>query len=321
MRRYERSYRDMNIAVESLASGAVEPAAIGDFMNGFSVETTPPAAAKIDDFRKTLRPGTWVYVTFLPGSDYRDSVDTAVRLRDQGFEPVPHFAARSMTGEDMFRDYLDRAVGEAGVRHVLTIAGAVETPVGPYSDSTQLLDTGLFDKMGIETIGVAGHPEGSPDMSDAAIRDALAWKNAYAERSDAALYILTQFCFEAGPVIAWNKALNAEGNRLPIRVGVPGIAKLSTLIKYAVSCGVGNSIRFLKRQGSGVTNLVRLQAPDRLVQELAEFASHDPASSIEGVHMYPLGGLAKTASWSYAVSDGELSLGDKGGFDVALKFD
>jgi methylenetetrahydrofolate reductase (NADPH) len=287
-------------------------------MAGFTVETTPVGAVKVADFRDILRPDTDVYVTFLPGSDYKDSIATAKRLRAEGFEPVPHFAARSITSTAQFEDYLGRCAGEAGVRRVLTIAGAVEKPLGPYSDSMQLLDSGLFDKHGITSIGVAGHPEGSPDMSDEAIRDALEWKNAFAERTDAALYILTQFCFEAEPIIAWDRMLNAAGNRLPIRIGVPGNAKLSTLIKYAAACGVGNSIRFLKRQGSAVANLLRQQAPDKLVRDLAAYAANDPNCGINGVHMYPLGGLKKTALWSYGVVDGAFTLGDDGGFDVAV---
>ena len=203
----------MQTAMEAHQGVGGEAEAIASFMTGFTVEVTPVGAAKVADFRAILRPGCVVYVTFLPGSDYKDSIAAAKRLREEGFEPVPHFAARSMASPAQFQDYLERVVGEAGVTRVLTIAGAVEAPLGPYSDSMQLLETGLFDKHGIVSVGVAGHPEGSPDMPDQAILDALKWKNAFAERSDASFYVLTQFCFEAGPIVAWNKMLNAEGNK------------------------------------------------------------------------------------------------------------
>ncbi len=292
-----------------------EAAGIVRFMGGFTVETTPASAAKVGDFRELLRSGTVVYITFLPGSDYNDTVATAKRLRNEGFEPAPHFAARSMTSRAMLEDYLARAAGEAGVNHVLAIAGAVSAPLGPYADSMQMLETGLFDKHGIARIGVAGHPEGSPDMSDRAIAEALAWKNGFAQRTDAAMHIVTQFCFEAEPIIAWDRRLNAEGNRLPIRIGVPGIAKLQTLVKYAMACGIGNSINFIKRQASNVTKLLTQQEPDRLVRDLARYAATDSACGIEGVHMYPLGGLKKSADWGYAVTDGAFSL-NRDGFKV-----
>ena len=308
----------MNIATATLLSRDLESEAIARFMTGFSVETTPGAAAKVADFRSILRQSTEVFVAFLPGADYKASVAVAKRLREQGFEPVPHFAARSITSAALFQNYMEQAVGEAGVKSVLAIAGGLDKPLGPYSNSMQLLESGLFDKYGITSIGVAGHPEGSPDISNEDIGAALRWKNGFAERTDASLYIMTQFCFEAEPIIAWDRWLNAEGNQLPIRIGVPGIAKLSTLVKYAAACGVGNSIQFLKRRGTAVANLLRLQAPDKLVRDLAAYAANDPDCAIKGVHMYPLGGLTKTAKWSYAVADGAFAIGNDSGFDVAV---
>jgi methylenetetrahydrofolate reductase (NADPH) len=292
-----------------------EVSGIMKMMSDFTVETTPVSADKISDFRDILRPGTVVYITFLPGSDYKDTITVAKRLRSEGFEPAPHFAARSIHSKDMLEDYIARVSGEADVDHVLVIAGAVKNPVGPYTDSTQLLATGLFDKYGIKQIGVAGHPEGSPDMSDKAISEALAWKNGFTNRTDAKLHIVTQFAFEADPIIAWDKALQADGNVLPIRVGIPGIAKLQTLIKYSMACGIGNSIDFLKKQARNVTKLVAQQEPDKLVRDLAYYSATDPSCGIEGVHMYPLGGLQKSATWSFAVADGAVTL-NKTGFSV-----
>jgi len=289
-----------------------ETAAIAAFMSGFSVEAIPSAAAKIDDFRSVLRPVTTVYITALPGADYKDAVALAARLRKQGFEPVPHIAARLLRDQAELEDFLARASDEAGVKQVLVIAGGISEPVGSFTDSMQLLETGAFDRHGIERIGVAGHPEGSPDITDEAIKEALAWKNAFGERTDASLQIVTQFCFEAAPIIAWDQKLNAEGNILPIQIGIPGIANLKTLLNYAMSCGVGNSVRFLKKQAASVSRLLKPQAPDVLVRELAAHARRDPNTGIAGVHMFPLGGLKKTADWCYAVTDGEFTLTDKG---------
>lgn len=290
---------------------------IMELMADFTVETTPTSAAKMSDFREVLRPGATVYITFLPGSDYRDTIATAKRLREEGFLPAPHFAARSIESEAQFKDYLDQAVSEAGVDHILTIAGALKAPLGPYADSMQLMETGLFDKYGIKQIGVAGHPEGSPDMSDEAIAQAVAWKNGFAERSDADVHILTQFCFEAQPIIDWDRQLNAEGNKLPIRIGAPGIAKISTLLNYAMACGIGNSMQFIKKQAKNVTKLMKVQAPDALLSDLANYKASDPDCGIDGIHMYPLGGLRKTAAWSYAVADGKIAA-NKTGFEPTV---
>ena len=309
----------MTVVQMKRAGTSVKSANIQALMSDFTVETTPTSAAKMSDFREVLRPGATVYITFLPGSDYKETVATAKRLRDEGFNPAPHFAARSIESEAQFKDYLDRATSEAGVDHILTIAGALKAPLGPYSDSMELLNTGLFDQFGIKQIGVAGHPEGSPDMSDEAIAQAVAWKNGFAERTDADLHILTQFCFEAQPIIDWDRQLNAEGNKLPIRIGAPGIAKISTLLNYAMACGIGNSMQFIKKQAKNVTKLMKVQAPDILIHELAEYVANDQSSGIDGIHMYPLGGLRKTAAWSYAVADGNIKDADRGfGVDIAL---
>ncbi|HEX9771339.1 MAG TPA: methylenetetrahydrofolate reductase [Kiloniellales bacterium] len=283
-----------------------------DFVAGFTIETTPGSALKIPDYRDHLRPGTTVSVTFLPGSDFADTITTAKRLKDEGFKPAPHFAARSIPSRAAFESYLKRLQDEVGVEEVVALGGAVNHPVGEFDSSMQLLETGLFDKYGIRRIGLAGHPEGSPDISDRALHEALAWKNAFAERSDAAIYLATQFCFEAAPIIAWDKAIQDAGNRLPIHIGIPGLATLKTLINHARACGIGPSMRVLTRQAKNITKLLNVKAPDHLVSELAHYRAHEPDCGIRRVHVYPLGGLRRSAEWIYAVADGEFTLAEDG---------
>ena len=293
-----------------------------DLLSGFTTETTPAAAAKITDYRAHLRPGATIFITFLPGSSFADTIAIAVRLRREGFNPVPHFAARSMPSRTFIEEGLARLTGDAGVDQALLIGGALNQPLGEFSDTIQLLDTGLFDKYRITRIGVAGHPEGSPDMPDAQIRAALAWKNAFAERTGASMYIVTQFCFEAAPVIAWDKQIQAEGNRLPVYIGIPGLASLKALIGHARACGVGPSMRFLTRQARNVAKLLAVSAPDRLVTALAAYRATDPGCGIHGVHVYPLGGLKKSARWARAVIDGRFEMRQDGqGFEVDTALD
>jgi methylenetetrahydrofolate reductase (NADPH) len=290
---------------------------IVDFMDGFSLETTPNSAAKVGNFNECVRPETPVYITFLPGSDFADTISLATRLRREGFEPVPHFAARSIPDRAFLERNLERLRSEADISRVLLIGGAIPKPVGEFSDSMQLLETGLFDRYGIRKIGLAGHPEGSPDISDDGIRQALKWKNAFAERTDASLYLVTQFCFEAAPIIAWDKRIQAEGNKLPIHIGVPGLATVKTLMAHAKACGIGASMKFISRQAMNVAKLLTVSAPDKLVMELAAYKARDPSCGIAGVHMYPLGGLKKSADWSYAVADGHFEWNRSGdGFEV-----
>ncbi len=288
-----------------------------DLLSGFTTETTPGAAAKIEDYRAHLRPGATVFITFLPGSSFAETIAVAARLRREGFNPVPHLAARSVPHRAFLDENLARLADEAGIDQALLIGGALNRPLGEFSSTMQLLETGLFDKYGIGRIGIAGHPEGSPDIPDAQIRAALAWKNAFAQRTGASVYIVTQFCFEAAPVIAWDRRIQCEGNRLPVYVGIPGLASLRALIGHAKACGVGPSMRFLTRQARNVTRLLKVSTPDRLVTELATYRAADPRCGIRGVHVYPLGGLKKSARWAQAVIDGRFEVREDGrGFEV-----
>lgn len=290
-----------------------------NLMRDFTIETTPGQAAKVSNFGEHLNQGAMVAVTFLPGSDYNDTIKTAVKLREEGFEPAPHIVARSIPSKEALDDFLNRVTSEAGVTQCVALAGGVDKPLGPFDSSMDIMDTGLFDKYGIKKIGVAGHPEGSPDISDEMLKQALAWKNGFRERTDAELYIATQFVFEAAPVIAWDKAIQSDGNKMPIHIGAPGLATIKTLINHAKACGVGPSMRFLTRQAMNVAKLMTVSAPDKLITELAQYKAEDPNCGISHVHMYPLGGLKRSAFWANAVVDGKFDMKKDGkGFDLSV---
>ncbi|MBO6835157.1 MAG: methylenetetrahydrofolate reductase [Alphaproteobacteria bacterium] len=285
-----------------------------DFMSTTTLEVTPGGAAKIDDFREVLRDNQIVYVTFLPGSDFRDTVTTVKKLKDQGMRPVPHFAARSIPSKAFFEENLKMLTSETGVEEALLIGGGVDNPVGEFTESMQILRLGLFEKYGIKCLGVAGHPEGSPDIPEAEVVRAMLDKNAYAKQSPMHFYIATQFCFEAEPLIAWDRKIRAEGNELPIHIGIPGLATIKTLMKHAQACGIGNSMRFIAKQARNVAKLMSVSEPDKLIRDLAVYKATDPSCGIVQSHLYPLGGLKKSAAWLYAVQDGKFELNKKGGF-------
>jgi methylenetetrahydrofolate reductase (NADPH) len=289
---------------------------IVSLLAGFSVEVTPASAAKVEDFSAHLAPGTTVNVTFLPGSDITETIATCARLRREGFNPVPHIGARSLESAAHLERYLDGLAREAQIDEALVIGGGVDKPVGPFATSMQVLTTGLLERYGIKSIGVAGHPEGSPDIPDADIRVALAEKNAWARDTDAEVYIETQFCFEADTIVAWERRIRTEGNALPIHIGLPGLATLKTLLKFAQMSGVGPSIRVLTRQARNITKLLMVQEPDLVVAGLAEAVVSDPDSLLRKVHFYPFGGLAKTAAWLNAAAAGNIQPKPKGGFSL-----
>ena len=164
-----------------------------------------------------------------------------------------------------------------------------------------MLETGLFQANGVTRIGMAGHPEGNPDIAKAkgaaALVDALKLKQAYIAEHNLKGYIATQFLFEAGPVAYWAADLNAAGVKLPIHVGVPGPATIKTLVKYAAMCGVGNSARFIRKQALNITKLLTVSTPDDFVEKLATLHVERPELGIAAPHLYPFGGFDKLLDW------------------------
>lgn len=287
-----------------------------DFMKDTTLEITPGGAKKVEDFREMLRPGATVFVTFLPGSDFNDTIATVKRLFEEGMNPVPHFAARSIPSRKFLEEGLKALQDQARVDECLLIGGGVDNPVGDFHCSMQVLETGLFQEYGINKIGVAGHPEGSPDISDAEIAKAVQQKNTFAKANGLDMYITTQFCFEAEPIIAWDKKLKQEGNELPIHIGIPGLATIKTLLGHAKACGIGPSMRVITRQAANLAKLMTTRMPDKLTRDLAAYSAYDKDCGITQVHLYPLGGMRKSALWLYGVQDGEFELNDKGGFEM-----
>jgi len=271
-------------------------------LQGYSIEVMPRTAAKVDNFRDLLPEGTRVYIAHIDGTPIEEMVATAARLAADGFNVMPHFPARIIRDAATLSDWIARYQGEAGVKQGLLLAGGVAAPVGEFESSMQLLETGLFDKAGFDRLHVAGHPEGNkdidPDGGDAQVMQALRWKQAFNDRTDAQMALATQFCFEAKPIIEWANRLQTEGIDLPIHIGIAGPAKLQTLIRFAVACGVGPSLRVLQKRAMDVTKLVLPYEPTEVIAELAAHKAATPDFNIEHVHFFPLGGITSNANWA-----------------------
>jgi methylenetetrahydrofolate reductase (NADPH) len=296
----------MSISIDAIAKAG----------KNWSIEVTPPGAAKIESFSDILAEGTTVNVTFLPGTDPVDTVNVSKRLRDDGMNPVPHIAARSITSKAQLADLVVDMTSRAKVDEVLVIGGGVTNPVGDFTSSMEILETGVLQSAGIRKIGVSGHPEGSPDITDPQLAEALAWKNDFAKREGLDLYIETQFCFDAAAVVAWENMIREAGNVLPIRIGIPGPATIKTLFRFAQISGIGPSMRFIAKQARNVTKLLTVQSPHLLIAGLAEAMANDENTKLHHFHYYPFGGVAKTAVWASEVAAGNIDLLPKGGFSV-----
>jgi methylenetetrahydrofolate reductase (NADPH) len=274
---------------------------LADFIEGFSIEVMPRTAEKIESFTDILPAGTRVYIAHIEGTPIEDMVATAKRIAAEGFPVMPHFPARGIASKDQLAEWIAMYRGEAGIDQALLLAGGYDKPTGDFDNSMELLETGLFDAAGFKHLHVAGHPEGNkdidPDGSDRNVSEALRWKQSFSDRTDAEMAIATQFCFEAQPVIEWVDRLQAEGINLPVHIGIAGPAKLQTMIKFAMACGVGPSLRVLQRRAKDVTKLVLPFTPEEILTDLAAHKAANPNFGIAKVHFFPLGGIKKTAEF------------------------
>lgn len=271
------------------------------FLTDASIEVMPRTLAKIEDLQALLPKGTRVYLAHISGTTIDDMIAAATRLAREGYEVVPHIPARLIPDSASLHDWTRRYRDAADARAALVLAGGIAEPIGPFDSSMQLLESGAFDAAGFTRLHVAGHPEGNrdidPDGSDRAVMEALHWKQAFSERSDAAMALVTQFTFEAAPIIAWAERLRAEGIILPIHVGLAGPAKLQTLIKFAIACGVGPSLKVLQKRAMDVTKLLLPYTPDDVAAALAAHCAAEPQSLIRQAHLFPLGGIGPSAEW------------------------
>jgi methylenetetrahydrofolate reductase (NADPH) len=272
---------------------------LAKLLSGYSIEVIPQTADKVERFRDILPTGTRVYIAHIEGTPIEDMIRTARRLADEGFPVMPHFPARLIKDKAELAKWIARYQNEAGVEQGLLLGGGATTPAGEFENCMQMIETGLFNRF--KNLHFAGHPEKNrdidPDGSDKMVTQSLKWKQAFSERTDASVAVTTQFCFEAAPVIAWANRLAAEGIDLPIHIGVAGPAKLHTLIKYSLSCGVGPSMRVLQRRAKDVSKLLLPYEPTELLTELATHKERHPNFAIQQVHFFPLGGIKTNANW------------------------
>lgn len=288
---------------EQNADAALAPQAV-NLLSHFSIEVTPRTAPRVEDFRRLLPAGTRVYVAHIEGTPIDDMVATARRLTGEGFAPMPHIPARGIPDISTLDTWIRRYREEAGVEQALLLGGGHTRPAGDLDNVIAMLETGLLDRYGFKRLHVAGHPEGNRDIDrdggtinvDAALRS----KHAYAQRTDAKMAIVTQFAFDAKPVIAWAERIFADGIDLPIHLGIAGPTKLQTLIKFAISCGVGPSLSILQRRALDFRKLLVPFEPTELVNEIEAYCATHPQSRIEQCHVFPLGGIAASAAWANA---------------------
>jgi len=265
--------------------------------------------AALQQHSHLLAAGGRVYVNAVAGEGTAARINAAEQIKTCGFRPVPHIAARRMQSEQKLDDYLAGFVERAGVNEILVIGGDLCEPLGPFSSALDVIESGLPAKHGISRIGVAGYPNGHPDIDTAVLNQALQEKLAACKSATIDPYVVTQFSFQAAAIIDWCRATHEKYPGLPIHAGIPGPAKLGTLLRYARICGVQTSVRKMQANKDLAFELLRRAAPWEQLEAIGQYRldTGQPLSA----HLFTFGGLKETASWLQQAAKGR-----KGSSDV-----
>lgn len=297
----------MNATTAPLGGEALKSRIVA-FARGASTEISPHDEELLPALVNKLPAGTTVYVAHPPKATLEDVVRVAVKAQSLGFRASPHIAARRVESERALRAAFVE-LKEAGVEQVLLVAGDREQPAGRFTSTLEVLDTGVTVDAGIMSLGVAGHPEGTKVIGPTQLAQALAYKQAFAERTGTRMHIVTQFGFNPDGVCSWAKSIAEKGITLPIHAGIAGPTPLPKLIKFAMQCGIGASLGSMMKNMSAMSNLARMATgADQMLMGLMRGCVATGTTRIVRPHFYAFGGVVATATWLRAVMDGSFEL-------------
>ena len=302
-------------ALQICETDASTSAHIRTFMAACSFEATRPDARDVVALKQYLNPGDQIYISATPHRSVAESVEYARAIRAAGLEPVPHIAARRFASLADCAIVLERLSSEAGVSTIMLIGGDADRPAGDVTCAQDIIDSGLLTKYGIGAIGLAGYPEGHPRIGGDELEGALVTKLASAQSQGLAVHIVTQFSFDAKPIILWIDWLRARGISLPVKVGLAGPTSMSTWLSYARRCGVKASASALATRTGLVNHLFKAMSPDPIISQLAELAAQRKIADVSA-HMFSFGGIAASARWLHGAQTGRFAVERDGGFHV-----
>ena len=275
------------------------------FMRAASIEITPSEEKHLPALRALLPAECAIFVSHVPSATLAQVVKTALAVQAAGFQATPHLVARRINYPETLRTVLAELAAH-GIEQVLLVAGDTEHPAGEYESTLDVLASGLIEKSGLKRIGVAGYPEGQRGIGHAMLGNALKTKQAFADRTGLRMFIVTQFGFNGNALRDWEPELARIDVRLPILAGIAGPTPLSKLIKFAMRCGIGASLRTVMRNLSGLSGIAELATtPEQHVMRLMQLPG---STRIVAPHFFCFGGVLETAEWINHVVSGHFAI-------------
>ena len=239
--------------------------------------------------------GASVSVTCSPAKGIDHTLDLSARFRSMGLRPTPHIAARLVEGKSHLSAIVDRMRAD-GHTELFLVGGDAETPAGDYDGVTPLLRDLLTLDHALSSIGVTGYPDGHVTIPSEVLHRELHAKAALLREAGVAGWVSTQMCFD-GPLIAkWLRAERAAGLDLPVRLGIPGPIDRTKLLTMGLRVGVGQSVRYLQKNRSGLFKL--LTGTDYNPSELLGALRVELEDlNVEGLHLFTFNQLDRCVAW------------------------
>jgi methylenetetrahydrofolate reductase (NADH) len=229
-----------------------------------------------------------VTVAASPTRGLEPTIELAARLSSHGYEVVPHLSARLVRDTAHLVELAVR-LREIGVPDVFVVAGDAEEPHGVFDGAAPLLDALAELGQPFSRIGITGYPESHPFIDDETTIAAMFAKARHAT------YIVSQVCFDPAVTALWIEDVWARGTRLPIYVGVPGVVSRTKLLRVSTRIGIGDSLRFLRKNGSFAGRFLRGGfSPDPLIDGLSTVLDGD---KVAGFHVFTFNDVEDTEAW------------------------
>jgi methylenetetrahydrofolate reductase (NADPH) len=229
-------------------------------------------------------------VTASPSRGQDATFELVERLVAAGYTVVPHLSARLIESRARLAELVARAEA-LGIRDVFVVAGDAQEQAGPFEGAAPLLEAMAELGHPFEEVGTTGYPESHPFIDDAITIEAMF------EKARHATYIASQVCFDSNVTARWVEAVWARGTRLPIYVGVPGAVSRAKLLRVSARIGIGESMRFLRKNGSFASRFLHGGFdPDPLIDGLGDLLT-DPEGKVAGFHVFTFNDISDTERW------------------------
>ena len=245
----------------------------------------------IEERLGALQPNSHVAVTCSPTKGVDETIELSEKLIAQGFQVIPHIAAKCVSGEKHLETIVKR-LDALSIESIFVPGGDRPEPIGEFNNAYDLLKALQKSGHNIKNIGIAAHPEGHPDVNEKILMEALE------KKKDLADYIVTQMCFDANILGDWLVRINQQGVHLPVWVGLPGAIERGRLLRTSLRIGVGNSLRFLRKKSQVAAELMKssIYNPDKLVTSISEYKDIAD-TNLAGYHIFCFNQIEITEKW------------------------